>query len=84
MAELLLGNLDDDVTDDEIKALLIKYGFPSYDAIQHVPGTGSHPAVLVSFGDTAPEILQMLQPRIQHIFWRNRTLNAIVVKQREG
>ena len=44
MTELLLGNVDSGASDDEIKALLVKYGFPEFDAIEHMPGDGSRPA----------------------------------------
>jgi hypothetical protein len=84
MTNLLLGNIDDEASDDEIKEFLIKYGFPPFDAIERVPGAGSRPAVLLSFNDVEPEVLRLLQPRIQNLFWRSRTLNAMVVTDREG
>ena len=36
MARLWLSNIDSGVSDEEIRAFLQKYGFPSYDAIEHV------------------------------------------------
>jgi hypothetical protein len=71
------------VSDDDIKDFLVKYGFPPFDEIQRVQGSGSRPAVLLSFKDTSPAALQMLQPRIQNMYWRNRTLNALVITNRE-
>lgn len=84
MADLLLGNVDSSASDDEIKKFLVKYGFPPFDAIEHMPGDGSRPAVLLSFKDAAPETLRSLQPRIQNMYWKNRKLNAMVMEQRYG
>ena len=82
MAELLLGNVDSGVSDDEIKAFLVKYGFPAFDAIEHMPGDGSRPAVLLTFKDLPPETLRSLQPRIQNMFWMNRKISAQVMTER--
>jgi hypothetical protein len=82
MAELLLGNVDGDASDEEIEAFLVKYGFPHFDEIQHMPGDGSHPTVLLTFKDAAPETLRSLQPRIHEMFWKNRKLSAQVMTDR--
>lgn len=82
MAELLLGNVESGTPDDEIKAFLVKYGFPAFDAIEHMPGDGSRPAVLLTFKDVAAETLRSLQPRIQNMFWKNRTISAQVMDER--
>lgn len=82
MTELLLGNVDSSASDDEIKAFLVKYGFPPFDAIEHMPGDGSRPAVLLTFNDAAPETLRSLQPRIHDLFWKNRKINAQVMSGR--
>jgi hypothetical protein len=83
MAELWMGNVGDDATDEEIKELLVKYGFPPFDEIQRVPGSGSHPAVLLTFHDTEAQALRSLEPRIQHLFWKDRSLNVAVTTTRE-
>ncbi|MEN3366228.1 MAG: hypothetical protein V7606_3502 [Burkholderiales bacterium] len=82
MAELLLGNVEDGTSDEEIKAFLVKYGFPPFDEIEHMPGDGSRPAVLLIFREAAPETLQSLQPRIQNMFWKNRKISALVMAER--
>ncbi|HTI19248.1 MAG TPA: RNA-binding protein [Trinickia sp.] len=84
MADLMLGNVDADASDEDIRELLIKYGFPPFDAIKRVPGTGSRPAVLLSFNDVECDALRMLQPRIQNLFWRNRTVSAMIITDRES
>jgi len=82
MAELLLGNVEGGTSDDEIKAFLVKYGFPAFDAIEHMPGDGSRPAVLLTFKDVAPETLRSLQPRIHDMFWKNRKISVQVMAER--
>ncbi|GAB2889756.1 hypothetical protein GCM10027093_25870 [Paraburkholderia jirisanensis] len=84
MADLLIGNIEDGTTDEEIKELLVKYGFPVYDRISHVPGDGSRPAVLLTFEDVEPAALRLLQPRIHHLFWKNRTINVLVMQEHGG
>jgi len=82
MADLFIGNIDEHVSEDDIKAFLVKYGFPPFDSIAHVPGEGSRPAVVVSFEGTSPEVLRCLQPRVHDMFWNNRKINVQVMKDR--
>jgi hypothetical protein len=82
MAYLLLGNVDDGTSDEEIKAFLVKYGFPEFDEIEHKSGDGSRPGVLLTFTDEAPETLKSLLPRIHNIFWKERKLSAMVINDR--
>jgi hypothetical protein len=82
MADLLLANIGDETTDDEIKDFLIRYGFPPFDRILEVPGTGSLPAVLVTFDGLDPKALRHLQGRIHNIMWNGRTVTARIVRDR--
>jgi hypothetical protein len=82
MADLLMGNVEAGATDDEIKEFLVKYGFPPFDGIEHVPGDGSHPAVLLTFQDAPAEALRGLLPRVQDMFWKNRKIHVHVVDER--
>jgi RNA recognition motif-containing protein len=82
MADLFVGNIDADLTDDDIKEFLVKYGFPPFDAIAHVPGEGSRPAVILTFEGTGPELLRRLQPRVNNMFWKNRKITVQVMKDR--
>lgn len=84
MADLLLGNVDSSASDEDIKTFLVKYGFPEYDAIQHIPGDGSRPAVLLSFHNAPATVLRQLQPRLQNLYWKNRRLQAQVMAGRFG
>src|SRR5258707_190754 len=40
MTRLLLGNIEADTSDDEIREFLEKYGFSAFDEIEHTLGTG--------------------------------------------
>ena len=55
MASLLIGNVDDSASDDEIRELLSRYGFPPCDSIEHMEGSGSRPAVLLRYGGAPAE-----------------------------
>jgi hypothetical protein len=82
MTDLMLGNIESDTSDDEIKEFLVKYGFPPFDAIEHLPGDGSRPSVKLTFNDADSESLRSLQPRIQDMFWKNRKLHVEVMTER--
>jgi hypothetical protein len=77
----MIGNVDPGATDDEIKQFLVKYGFPEYDGIEHIPGDGSRPAVLLTFADATSESLRSLQSRVQDLFWHNRKINVQVMER---
>jgi len=83
MAELWVGNIDHDASDQEIKDFFCRYGFPPFDTIQRVEGTGDRPAVVLGFNAAATHVLQSLQPRVHNIFWRNRTLVVQVMPERD-
>ena len=82
MASLLIGNVGDSVSDDEIRALLARYGFPPCDSIEHMEGSGSRPAVLLRYGGAPAEALRSLQTRIQDLYWKDRKINVSVIDQR--
>ena len=79
MARLLIGNIEPGTSDEELAEFLAKYGFPAYDKIEHIPGDGSRPAVMLTFDGTAGAVLDKLRLRIHHMFWKSRELNAMIV-----
>jgi hypothetical protein len=83
MAELLLGNVEESVTDEEIGEFLIRYGFPQFSEIRRVPGAGSRPAALVIFDDVTADGLRILQSRIHNLYWKNRTITALLLPTRD-
>ncbi|CAG2132000.1 RNA-binding protein [Cupriavidus numazuensis] len=82
MSVLLLGNIEPGTTDDEIRAFLVKYGLPEFDAVEHVPGDGSNPAVMLTFRAIDPATLRKLITRINGMFWKRRRLSAQVMAER--
>jgi hypothetical protein len=81
MANLLINHIENATTDEEIKAFLCKYGFPSFDSIERVQGDGSRPAVLVRFEARSAVSLRTIVPRIQGMFWNNHTITALVMRE---
>jgi hypothetical protein len=81
MADLLITNVEDGTADGEIKEFLIKYGFPAFDKIERVPGTGSSPSVLLTFNELDEVVLRTLQPRIHNMFWKNRTITVGIMRE---
>jgi RNA recognition motif-containing protein len=82
MGDLWLGNVDEDTTDDEIREFLCKYGFPSFDSIKRVPGTGERPAAVVTFDSVEPHVLRRFQPRLHNMLWKDRKLVVQVMPER--
>jgi hypothetical protein len=84
MAQLMLGNIDEGATDEEIRAFLDKYGFPACQKIERVPGDGTRPAALVTFEGCDAAILNELRPRIHEIYWKMHKVNAMVLTESFG
>lgn len=83
MAGLWIENIDASVTDDDIRDLLARHGFPPWDAIEHMPGDGSRPAVLLRYDGAPAEALRILRPKLHELFWKNRKINVSVLDLRE-
>jgi len=82
MAHLMLVNVQDSTTDEEIREFLVKYGFPSFDAIERLPGDGSRPAVMLDFNAATIVELGNLTPRIEGVYWKGGTLQTRVLSDR--
>lgn len=80
MGRLLLGNIEPGTTDEEVREFLQKYGFPAYDEIEHAPGDGSRPAVIVTFKGIDPAVLMNLQVRVHDMYWKRRKINAQIMR----
>ena len=79
MARLLLGNIEEGTSDEELKEFLMKYGFPEYDKVQHEAGTGSRPGAIVTFENVSPEVLHKLKERIHDLYWKKGRIVAQVL-----
>ena len=82
MARLMLGNLEPGTTDEEVRDFLVKYGFPPFDAIEHEPGDGSRPGVLLTFEGMEASALFNLQKRVHEMYWNKRKLSARILQDR--
>jgi RNA recognition motif-containing protein len=81
MASLWIGNINDSTTEDELRTFLEKYGFPPFDSLQMMEGTGTRPAALVTFNEVHAPVLRSLQPRIDKVFWKDRTIEVQVAPE---
>jgi RNA recognition motif-containing protein len=79
MAKLWMGNLADDVTDEDLRALLVKYGFPEPLGITRVGEEGPRPAATVEFPGTTSAELTELARRVHDLFWRGRRIHVQAV-----
>ena len=79
MATLWIGNIPPKTSDEELQALLVKYGFPNWDEIEHIAGDGSRPAAMASYHAADPQALQQLQSRVDNLVWKDRRINVSVV-----
>lgn len=84
MAELLLGNVEESVPNEEINEFLQRYGFPPFDSIERVPAGSGRPIALLRFSDLSSEALTLLRSRIHNMFWRDHTISAQIMLEREG
>jgi len=60
MSRLWINNLPPDVTEDELAALLEKYGFPPFDRLTPMPG--ERLAAVLTFEGVDEDLLRRLQP----------------------
>lgn len=81
MAALLINPIQDSTSDEDIREFLIKYGFPSYDRIERIAGDGTRPAVLLTFENHSAAALRTLVPAINHIFWKEHSINAMIMRE---
>jgi hypothetical protein len=83
MTEMLLGNVEEAISDEEIGEFLAKYGFPPFSSIQRIAGAGSRPAALLTYNDITADSLRTLQPRIHNMYWKDHTITALIIPHRE-
>jgi hypothetical protein len=71
---LWIGNVAPEVTDDDLKAFIAKYGCPAPTRIERVPGDGSRPAAVLVFDDAPDKAVYDAQLRLHDMFWKGRRL----------
>ena len=75
MTKLWMGNVAPGTTDDELRALLEKYGAADVGSVEHVPGDGSRPAVILDVA-AGTEALYRLTQRLNGMYWKGRSLTV--------
>lgn len=73
--KLLIGNIAPGTSDDEVRALLERYGAPAVGSIEQVPGEGSRHAALAEVA-AAPEVLNKITQRLNGMYWKGRSLTV--------
>ena len=71
---LWIGNIAPEVTDEDLKAFVQKYGCPAPDRIERVPGDGSRPAAVLFFDQAADKAVHDAQLRLHGMYWKGREL----------
>jgi hypothetical protein len=71
---LWIGNLDPNVSDEDLKGFVTKYGCPSPTRIERVAGDGSRPAAVLMFDGASDKAIYEAQMRLHDMFWRGRRL----------
>ncbi|MFN9029767.1 MAG: RNA recognition motif domain-containing protein [Betaproteobacteria bacterium] len=78
MARLWLNNLPPNFGEDDIAALLEKYGFPPFDHLEQMPENAQGRAAVLSFDEIDEELLQRLQPRVNNLYVDGQTIRVLV------
>jgi hypothetical protein len=73
--KLWVGNIAPGTSDDELRALVMKYGITAVASIQQVPGEGSRPAAILEVAAT-PESLAKVTQRLNGMYWKGRSLTV--------
>jgi hypothetical protein len=71
---LWIGNIAPEVTDEDLKAFVAKYGCPAPTRIERVPGDGSRPAAVLFFDDAPDQAVSQAQLRLHGMYWKGRQL----------
>jgi len=74
--KLWIGNIAPGTADEEVRALLAKYGSGlEVVSIAQVPGDGTRPALILDVAAT-PESLYQLTQRLNGLYWKGHSLTV--------
>ena len=73
--KLWIGNIAPGTDDEELKALLGRYGIAAVASIEKVDGDGSRPAAILEVAAT-PEGLAKVTQRLTGLYWKGRSLTV--------
>jgi RNA recognition motif-containing protein len=69
-----IGNLAPETTEQEVKELLAKYGFPESTGIIPAPGDGTRPGMVVEYEGLHAEGIRRYVERLDGVFWKGRSI----------
>ena len=73
--KLWLGNIAPGTSDEELKALLEKYGIANVGSVQQVAGEGSRPAAILEVA-APPDVISKVTQRLNGMYWKGRSLTV--------
>ena len=73
--KLWMGNIAPGTSDDELRALIEKYGGGELLSVQHVAGDGPRPAAILDIAATT-ETMFRLTERLNGMHWKGRSLTV--------
>jgi hypothetical protein len=73
--KLWIGNIAPGTSDDELRALLGKYGMEAVSSIEAAPGDGTRPAAMIEVAATAEAVLKLTE-RLNGMYWKGRSLTV--------
>ena len=76
---ILITHLAPEATEDELKALLMRYGFPPPDSIQRFPDANAPVCAIVEFRGALAAQLEPLADRVQGVNWKGHALEIEVL-----
>jgi RNA recognition motif-containing protein len=72
--KLWISNMAPEVTDEELREFLGKYGLHDVALIERVPGDGSRPGAFISFANADIKQLGAIALRLDGLFWKGRRI----------
>jgi len=73
--KLWMGNIAPETSDDEVRALLVKYGMPSVVSVNRVAEEGTRPAAIVEVVGLTEDMYRITQ-RLNGMYWKGRSLTV--------
>ncbi|HEX3059131.1 MAG TPA: hypothetical protein VHP62_07195 [Usitatibacter sp.] len=73
--KLWIGNIAPGTTDDELRALLDKYGSIPVESVERVADDGPRPAAILEIAATSEQMFQITQ-RLNGMYWKGQSLTV--------
>ena len=73
--KLWLGNIAPGTSDEELRALLEKYGAAKVGSVEQVASEGSRPAAILEVA-APPDVITKITQRLNGMYWKGRSLTV--------